>query len=200
MCVCVIAIASMVGHPSASRRRERTPGPQSTRSRSAVVLEQVPRMRSSGVWPSGRAADDRELHVPILTNRGREDQGGRREAGARRPRPRREDHRAGAPRRRHGGHLHGPPSDARADRRDGDPGGRRRRRDLDPLRRAHDARPSHRRPAPRRGADDVLVVVGGTVPTDDAVALKALGVAEVFGPGAPTGAIVEFLQSALAPA
>jgi methylmalonyl-CoA mutase C-terminal domain/subunit len=50
------------------------------------------------------------------------------------------------------------------------------------------------------GADDVLVVVGGTVPTDDAVALKASGVAEVFGPGAPTGAIVEFLQSALAPA
>ena len=50
------------------------------------------------------------------------------------------------------------------------------------------------------GADDVLVVVGGTVPTDDAVALKAGGVAEVFGPGAPTGAIVEFLQSALATA
>jgi len=50
------------------------------------------------------------------------------------------------------------------------------------------------------GADDVLVVVGGTVPTDDAVALKAHGVAEVFGPGAPTGAIVEFLQSALATA
>jgi methylmalonyl-CoA mutase, C-terminal domain len=50
------------------------------------------------------------------------------------------------------------------------------------------------------GADDVLVVVGGTVPTDDAAALKAGGVAEVFGPGAPTGAIVEFLQSALAPA
>src|SRR5260221_7747260 len=28
----------------------------------AVVLEQVPRMRTSGVGPSGRAADDRELH------------------------------------------------------------------------------------------------------------------------------------------
>jgi methylmalonyl-CoA mutase, C-terminal domain len=50
------------------------------------------------------------------------------------------------------------------------------------------------------GADDVLVVVGGTVPTDDAIALKERGVAEVFGPGAPTGAIVEFLQSALATA
>jgi methylmalonyl-CoA mutase C-terminal domain/subunit len=50
------------------------------------------------------------------------------------------------------------------------------------------------------GADDVLVVVGGTVPTDDAAALKERGVAEVFGPGAPTAAIVEFLQSALATA
>jgi methylmalonyl-CoA mutase C-terminal domain/subunit len=50
------------------------------------------------------------------------------------------------------------------------------------------------------GADDVLVVVGGTIPTDDAATLKERGVAEVFGPGAPTGAIVEFLQSALATA
>jgi len=48
--------------------------------------------------------------------------------------------------------------------------------------------------------DDVLVVVGGTIPTEDAAALKSQGVAEVFGPGAPTGAIVEFLQGALAPA
>ncbi len=48
-----------------------------------------------------------------------------------------------------------------------------------------------------QGADDVLVVVGGTIPTDDAAALKQHGVAEVFGPGAPTGAIVEFLQGAL---
>ena len=51
-----------------------------------------------------------------------------------------------------------------------------------------------------QGADDVLVVVGGTIPTDDAAALKEQGVAEVFGPGAPTTAIVEFLQGALAAA
>jgi methylmalonyl-CoA mutase, C-terminal domain len=51
-----------------------------------------------------------------------------------------------------------------------------------------------------QGAEDVLVVVGGTIPADDAAALKARGVAEVFGPGAPTGAIVEFLQGALAAA
>ena len=36
------------------------------------------------------------------------------------------------------------------------------------------------------GAEDVLVVVGGTIPPDDADELKAKGVAEVFGPGATT--------------
>ena len=49
-------------------------------------------------------------------------------------------------------------------------------------------------------ADDVLVVVGGTIPDADAEELKRLGVAEVFTPGAPTTAIVDFLRSALAPA
>ena len=51
-----------------------------------------------------------------------------------------------------------------------------------------------------QGAEDVLVLVGGTIPVEDAAALKAQGVAEVFGPGAPTGAIVEFLQGAVAAA
>jgi len=46
-----------------------------------------------------------------------------------------------------------------------------------------------------RGSDDVLVVVGGTIPADDVVALKEQGVAEVFTPGAPTSEIVDFLQS-----
>ena len=46
-------------------------------------------------------------------------------------------------------------------------------------------------------ADDVLVVVGGTVPTDDIPQLKAEGVAAVDGPGSPTADIVEFLQSRL---
>ena len=49
-------------------------------------------------------------------------------------------------------------------------------------------------------AGGVLVVVGGTIPSEDADELKALGVAEVFTPGAPTTAIVDFLRSALAPA
>jgi methylmalonyl-CoA mutase C-terminal domain/subunit len=46
-----------------------------------------------------------------------------------------------------------------------------------------------------RGAGDVLVVVGGTIPSDDVVELKELGVAEVFTPGAPTSDIVEFLRA-----
>ena len=44
-------------------------------------------------------------------------------------------------------------------------------------------------------ADDVLVVVGGTIPPEDAEELKRLGIAEVFTPGAPTSSIVEFLRS-----
>jgi len=47
------------------------------------------------------------------------------------------------------------------------------------------------------GAEDVLVVVGGTIPQDDADELKAKGVAEVFGPGATTGEIVDFLRGAV---
>ena len=49
-------------------------------------------------------------------------------------------------------------------------------------------------------AGDVLVVVGGTIPPEDADELKRLGIAEVFTPGAPTSAIVDFLRTALAPA
>ena len=45
---------------------------------------------------------------------------------------------------------------------------------------------------------DVLVVVGGTIPPEDADELRRLGIAEVFTPGAPTSAIVDFLRNALA--
>jgi methylmalonyl-CoA mutase C-terminal domain/subunit len=49
-----------------------------------------------------------------------------------------------------------------------------------------------------RDVDDVLVVVGGTIPSDDIDELRRQGVAEVFTPGAPTAAIVDFLQKRLA--
>jgi methylmalonyl-CoA mutase C-terminal domain/subunit len=48
-----------------------------------------------------------------------------------------------------------------------------------------------------RGADDVVVVVGGTIPVDDVPELKRHGVAEVFGPGAATGEVVAFLRARL---
>ena len=47
-------------------------------------------------------------------------------------------------------------------------------------------------------AQDILVVVGGTIPAQDIPELKELGVAEVFTPGAPTQAIVDYLQGAVA--
>jgi methylmalonyl-CoA mutase C-terminal domain/subunit len=44
------------------------------------------------------------------------------------------------------------------------------------------------------GAEDVLVVVGGTIPKEDSDELKQQGVAEVFTPGAPTTEIIDFLK------
>ena len=49
-----------------------------------------------------------------------------------------------------------------------------------------------------RDVDDVLVVVGGTIPAEDADALRDQGVAAVFTPGAPTSEIVDFLRGAIA--
>jgi methylmalonyl-CoA mutase C-terminal domain/subunit len=48
-----------------------------------------------------------------------------------------------------------------------------------------------------QGIDDVLLTVGGTIPADDIPELKRLGVAEVFTPGAPTPAIIDFIQGAV---
>ena len=47
------------------------------------------------------------------------------------------------------------------------------------------------------GVEDVLVVVGGTIPAEDADELRARGVAAVFTPGAPTSEIVDFLRGAI---
>lgn len=44
---------------------------------------------------------------------------------------------------------------------------------------------------------DVLVVVGGIIPDEDANALKNLGVAGVFQPGASLGAIVDFIRASV---
>jgi methylmalonyl-CoA mutase C-terminal domain/subunit len=44
-------------------------------------------------------------------------------------------------------------------------------------------------------AGDVLVLVGGTIPRDDIPALKALGVAEVYTPGAPVQEMVDLIRA-----
>ncbi len=45
------------------------------------------------------------------------------------------------------------------------------------------------------GAADVLVMVGGTIPRDDIPALRELGVAAVFTPGAPIDEMIEFIRA-----
>lgn len=44
------------------------------------------------------------------------------------------------------------------------------------------------------GAEDILVVLGGTIPEQDIAALKESGVAAVFGPGTSLGSVVEFIR------
>lgn len=44
-------------------------------------------------------------------------------------------------------------------------------------------------------AGDILLFGGGTIPDDDVQTLKALGVAEIFTPGASTMDIVEWVRS-----
>jgi methylmalonyl-CoA mutase, C-terminal domain len=46
-------------------------------------------------------------------------------------------------------------------------------------------------------AEDVVVILGGTIPADDIPELKRLGVAEIFTPGASTQDIVEFVRGAV---
>jgi methylmalonyl-CoA mutase, C-terminal domain len=48
-----------------------------------------------------------------------------------------------------------------------------------------------------QGIDDVVVTVGGTIPSDDVAELKTLGVAEVFTPGAPAQQAIDFIRSAV---
>jgi methylmalonyl-CoA mutase, C-terminal domain len=45
-----------------------------------------------------------------------------------------------------------------------------------------------------RRLDDLLVVAGGTIPKADIPKIKALGVAEVFGPGTRLATIVDYIR------
>jgi methylmalonyl-CoA mutase, C-terminal domain len=46
-------------------------------------------------------------------------------------------------------------------------------------------------------AEDILIFGGGIIPDDDVANLKTMGVAQIFTPGATTGAIVEWLRKSL---
>src|SRR4051812_14436097 len=48
-----------------------------------------------------------------------------------------------------------------------------------------------------QGADDVVVVVGGTIPNEDIPELKDRGVAEIFTPGAPVQGIIDYIEGAV---
>jgi methylmalonyl-CoA mutase, C-terminal domain len=47
------------------------------------------------------------------------------------------------------------------------------------------------------GQEQVKVFIGGIIPDEDAPKLKALGVTGIYGPGAPTGTIIDDIRSSL---
>jgi methylmalonyl-CoA mutase C-terminal domain/subunit len=50
-----------------------------------------------------------------------------------------------------------------------------------------------------RGAGDILIVVGGTIPEQDIQTLKDVGVAAVFGPGTTLDTTVRFIRENVRP-
>ena len=48
-----------------------------------------------------------------------------------------------------------------------------------------------------RGAQDIVVFAGGIIPKEDIDALREQGIEQVFTPGAPTTAIIEWLRERL---
>jgi len=47
------------------------------------------------------------------------------------------------------------------------------------------------------GAEDVVLVVGGTIPKGDVAELKELGVAEIFTPGSSVQEIIDFIEKSV---
>ena len=44
------------------------------------------------------------------------------------------------------------------------------------------------------GRDDVLITGGGIIPKEDMDALRELGIGELFGPGTPTTALIDYIR------
>ena len=51
-----------------------------------------------------------------------------------------------------------------------------------------------------KGMQDVTVLIGGIIPEADIAGLKQAGIAEIFLPGTPTQAIVDFIRARVAAA
>jgi methylmalonyl-CoA mutase C-terminal domain/subunit len=49
-----------------------------------------------------------------------------------------------------------------------------------------------------KGVSDILVLGGGVIPNEDIPALKAIGIAEIFGPGTSTQTIIDYVKGNLA--
>ena len=47
----------------------------------------------------------------------------------------------------------------------------------------------------QQGVDDIIIVVGGTIPEQDVAHLKQNGVTGIFGPGTPMDDIVKFIRA-----
>ncbi len=50
-----------------------------------------------------------------------------------------------------------------------------------------------------QGAEDILLVLGGTIPAQDEPVMKAASVAAIFGPGTPLETTIEFIRSHVKP-
>ncbi len=48
-----------------------------------------------------------------------------------------------------------------------------------------------------KGADEVIVIGGGTIPDEDVPLLKSKGIAEIFGPGTSTKLVAEYIKANL---
>lgn len=46
----------------------------------------------------------------------------------------------------------------------------------------------------QEGVDDMLVIGGGVIPDEDIPGLKAAGIKEIFTPGTPTTAVIDFIN------
>ena len=48
-----------------------------------------------------------------------------------------------------------------------------------------------------QGVDDVLIVGGGVIPSEDIKGLKEAGISEIFTPGTPTTQMIEYIKNNL---